>query len=99
MSGPGLSSALTTTYSYDLHGHLVRQQDPNNDTSFAGYDLADELISQELDPSAPNTPTGAHRESFAYDAAGNRVGSTDFRGGTTPDDPRWRLAARPRQTR
>jgi YD repeat-containing protein len=39
-------------------------------------------VGQELDPSAPNTPTGAHSESFSYDAAGNRVGSTDFRGGT-----------------
>jgi len=41
------------------------------------------LLSQELDPGAPNTPTGAHQESFAYDAAGNRIGSLDFRGGAT----------------
>ena len=82
-SGPNLSAPLTTTYSYDLHSNLVRTQAPNNDTSFAAYDLADRLVGQELDPGAPNTPTGAHVESFAYDAAGNRVGSVDFRGGTT----------------
>ena len=86
-SGPNLPGALTTTYSYDLHGNLVRQQDPNNDTSFAAYDLVDQLVGQELDPGAPNTPTGAHAESFAYDdtqrVPGNRVGSVDFRGGTT----------------
>ncbi|MGH2411062.1 MAG: hypothetical protein ACRDGS_11925, partial [Chloroflexota bacterium] len=83
VSGAGLGSGLVTSESYDLHGHLVRQQDPNNDTNFAGYDLTGLLVSQELDPGAPNTPTGAHSESFAYDAAGNRIGSTDFRGGIT----------------
>ena len=61
----------------------MRKQVPNNDTSFAAYDLVDQLVGQELDPGAPNTPTGAHAESFAYDAAGNRIGSVDFRGGTT----------------
>ena len=40
-------------------------------------------MGQELDPGAPNTPTGAHQESFVYDAAGNRIGSVDFRGDTT----------------
>jgi len=82
-SGPNLPGALTTVYSYDLHRNLVRKQDPNNDTSFAAYDLVDQLVGQELDPGAPNTPTGAHQESFAYDAAGDRVGGVDFRGGTT----------------
>ena len=82
-SGPNLPGALTTVYSYDLHGNLVRTQAPNSDTTFATYDLADQLVGQELDPGTPNTPTGAHAESFAYDAAGNRVGSVDFRGGTT----------------
>ena len=82
-SGPNLPAPLTTAYSYDLHGNLVRKQAPNNDTSFATYDLVDQLVGQELDPGAPNTPTGAHAESFAYDAAGNRIGSVDFRGGTT----------------
>jgi len=61
----------------------VRQQAPNNDTSFSGYDPAGQLVSEELDPGAPNTPAGTHAESFSYDAAGNRTGSTDFRGGTT----------------
>ena len=61
----------------------MRKQAANNDTSFAAYDLVDQLVGQELDPGAPNAPTGAHQESFAYDAAGNRTGSTDFRGGTT----------------
>jgi len=82
-SGPGLTTPLTTTTSFDLHGNQVRRQDPNNDTTFSGYDLADQSVNQELDPGAPNSPTGAHRETFAYDPAGNRIGRTDFRGGIT----------------
>ena len=82
VSGPGLASPLTTTYSYDLHGNLVREQHPNGDVTFNGYDLVDQLVGRELDTGNPNTPAGTHRETFAYDAAGNPISQVDFRGAT-----------------
>jgi len=61
----------------------VRDPSERNDTSFAAYDLADQLVGQELDPNSPNLPSHAHQETFGYDAAGLRVAATDFGGKLT----------------
>ena len=83
LSGQNLATPLTTTYSYDLRGNLVRQQQPAGNVTFWGYDLADQLVADELDPNSPNLPSHAHQETFGYDAAGLRVAATDFGGKLT----------------
>ena len=65
------NAALTSTLSYSLAGNLVREQHPNGDVTFNNYDLVDQLVAREIDRGNPNTPSGAHRETFGYDKVGN----------------------------
>ena len=71
---------LTTQTNYDGDGNVAQVERPNGDTVYYLYDLSDLPLSTQIDPSpvtkaqAQTTPT---YETYAYDAAGNRVTHTD----------------------
>jgi len=79
VTGP-VGPALTTITRYDHDGNLYQTQQPNGDVTLNTYDLAGQLLTEEIDPAAVTGPTHATQQTFTYDAAGNRVGSYDFAG-------------------
>ncbi|MDR3662242.1 MAG: hypothetical protein P4L86_17990, partial [Mycobacterium sp.] len=77
ISGPS-TTAQTTTYSYDLHGNLVRQAHANGDVTFTSYDLANDATSGERDPNNALLPTHSSQETLSQDQAANTNKASDW---------------------
>jgi len=79
VTGPN-SQALATTIRYDHDGNVYQVQQPNGDVTINTYDAADQLRTTEIDPGATSGATHAVQQSYAYDAAGDRIEGYDFDG-------------------
>ncbi len=69
----------TTSYAYDAAGRLTRTTSPDNTYSTTTYDEAGNPVGQ-----ADYSSTGSllRSDSAAYDASGNQLTTTDYRGNT-----------------
>jgi len=84
VGGPA-SPALTTLTAYDRDGNVVQTEQPNGDTTYATYDLADQLA-EELIYARPVGQAGSGDQayqSYGYDGAGNVTDSIDADNRTT----------------
>ncbi len=84
VSGPG-SPSLTTLTAYDLDGNVKQTEQPQGDTTYNAYDLADQLSEQFIYPH-PVTTLGANDAAYSYDSydrAGNVTLSIDADGRST----------------
>jgi len=72
VSGPG-SPALTTLTAYDLDGNVAQVEQPQGDTTYNTYDLADQLTEQLIYPHPAGAPgaNDAAYSAYGYDGAGN----------------------------
>ncbi len=79
------SPALTTLTAYDLDGNVEQVEQPNGNTTYNNYDLADQLTEQLLYPhplGAPGANDAAY-SAYGYDGAGNVTVSIDADGRDT----------------
>jgi YD repeat-containing protein len=84
VGGPG-SPALTTLTAYDLDGNVAQTEQPNGNTTYNSYDLADQLTEGLIYPHPVGAPgaNDAAYSAYGYDAAGNVVVSIDADGRST----------------
>jgi len=84
VGGPA-SPALTTLTAYDRDGNVVQTEQPQGDTTYATYDLADQLA-EELIYARPVGQAGSSDQAYrayGYDGAGNVTDSIDADNRTT----------------
>ncbi len=84
--GPGAGApALTTLTAYDLDGNVAQVEQPNGNTTYNTYDLADQLGEQVLYPHPVGAPgaNDAAYSAYSYDGAGNVTVSSDADGRST----------------
>ncbi len=82
--GSGAPS-LTTLTAYDLDGNVAQTEQPNGNTTYHSYDLADQLMEQLLYPHPVGAPgaNDAAYSAYGYDQAGNVTVSIDADGRST----------------
>ncbi len=84
VSGPN-SPALTTLTAYDLDGNVAQVEQPQGDTTYNSYDLADQLTKELIYPHPVGAPgaNDAAYSAYGYDRAGNVAVSIDADGRST----------------
>ncbi len=83
---PGAGApALTTLTAYDLDGNVAQVEQPQGNTTYNSYDLADQVTEELLYPHPVGAPgaTDPAYTSYGYDGAGNVTVTIDADGRST----------------